>query len=259
MCRRRTPCVAHAGDAQDGKDQTNPDYGGRGAKSSGDGVDGPKFSTAYGWFSALWEELEPMPNTNQRQLGFMEDQELFAEFRMDTRASGMPDSDIPTMPEWKRVWTECFKLIKIRKHRQVDSKDKVRAELRRLLCRRETNNATDRAYYRDLRRRYHVSIRDERMFYWRDRLKPSMFPEDWLTLITDGAAQKWYIVPRSAGTDLGRNACQLKVIGTLVHSHVLVIHIVHPHLPDDANLVCHVLDEALEETIKIRRSKGLRE
>jgi hypothetical protein len=86
-----------------------------------------------------------------------------------------------------------------------------------------------------------------------------MFPEDWLTLITDGAAQKWYIVPRSAGTDLGRNACQLKVIGTLVHSHVLVIHIVHPHLPDDANLVCHVLDEALEETIKIRRSKGLRE
>ena len=44
-----------------------------------------------------------MPNTNQRQLDFMEDQELFAEFRMDTRASGMPDSDIPTMPEWKQA------------------------------------------------------------------------------------------------------------------------------------------------------------
>jgi hypothetical protein len=53
-------------------------------------------------------------------------------------------------------------------------------------------------------------MREERMFYWRDRLKPAMFPEDWLTLITDGAAQKWYIVPRSPGTDLSRNACQLK-------------------------------------------------
>jgi hypothetical protein len=172
-----------------------------------------------------------MPNTNQRQLDYMEDQDLFSEFCVDTRLAGMPEGEVPTQPEWKRVWRECFKLIKIRKHRQVDSKGKVRAELRRLLCRRETNNATDRAYYRDLRRRYHLSMREERMFYWRDRLKPAMFPEDWLTLITDGAAQKWYIVPRSPGTDLSRNACQLKVIGTLVHSHVLVIHIVHPHLP----------------------------
>ena len=45
--------------------------------------------------------------------------------------------------------------------------------------------------------------------------------QDWLTLITDGAAQKWYVVPRSAGTDLGRQALQLKLVGTLVHSHGL--------------------------------------
>ena len=117
-----------------------------------------------------------MPNTNQRQLDYMEDQDLFSEFCMDTRLAGMPEGEVPTQPEWKRVWRECFKLIKIRKHRQVDSKDKVRAELRRLLCRRETNNATDRAYYRDLRRRYHLSMREERMFYWRDRLMPASPP-----------------------------------------------------------------------------------
>jgi hypothetical protein len=75
-----------------------------------------------------------MPNTNQRQLDYMEDQDLFSEFCMDTRLAGMSEGEVPTQPEWKRVWRECFKLIKIRKHRQVDSKDKVRAELRRLLC-----------------------------------------------------------------------------------------------------------------------------
>ena len=32
-----------------------------------------------------------------------------------------------------------------------------------------------------------------------------------------------------------------------------------PATPDDANLVCHVLDEALDKTIKVRRAMGLRE
>ena len=82
---------------------------------------------------------------------------------------------------------------------QVDSKDKVRAELRRLLMRNVTKNKADRDYFRDLRQRYHVSIRTERSFYWVDRLKPALAPEEWLTVISDGAAQKWYTVPRAAG------------------------------------------------------------
>ena len=51
---------------------------------------------------------------------------------------------------------------------------------------------------------------------------------------------------------------QLKLVGTLVHSHVLVLHIVAPHLPDDANLVCHVLDESLEEVVRVRGEKHQR-
>ena len=31
-------------------------------------------------------------------------------------------------------------------------------------------------------------------------LLPRLTPEEHLTLITDGAAQKWYICPRAAGT-----------------------------------------------------------
>ena len=135
-----------------------------------------------------------------------------------------------------------------------------------------TRNKTDRDYFRELRRRYHMSIRNERSFYWLDRLKPAVAPEEWLTLISDGAAQKWYSIPRSSGvfpcqrttvvdacsgTDLGRNACQLKLVGTLLHSHVLVLHIVHPHVPDNANLVCHVLDESLAEVAKVRAQKNL--
>ena len=47
-----------------------------------------------------------------------------------------------------------------------------------------------------------------------------------------------------------------------MHSHVLVhvlalLHIVAPHLPDDANLVCHVLDESLEEVVRVRAHNSL--
>ena len=52
--------------------------------------------------------------------------------------------------------------------REVDSKDKVRAELRRLLQLRETKNTADRQYYRALRQKYHDSIRTERGFYCAD-------------------------------------------------------------------------------------------
>ena len=65
-------------------------------------------------------------------------------------------------------------------------------------------------------------------------------------------------MPRASGTDLGRQALQLKLIGTLIHSHVLVLHLVAPHLPDDANLVCHVLDESIEEVLRVRESKSLK-
>ena len=61
-----------------------------------------------------------------------------------------------------------------------------------------------------------------------------------------------YVVPRRVGVDLGRKALQVKLVGNLVHGHALVFHLVYPHIPDDANLVCHCLDTTLEEVEKIR-------
>ena len=61
------------------------------------------------------------------------------------------------------------------------------------------------------------------------------------------------------GTDLGRIACQFKLIGTLIHSHALIIHNVYPHIPDNANLLCHVLDEPIDEAVRVRTNKGLKE
>ena len=61
------------------------------------------------------------------------------------------------------------------------------------------------------------------------------------------------------GTDLGLTACQFKLIGALIHSHALIIHIVYPHIPDNANLLCHVLDESIDEAVRVRTNKGLKE
>ena len=35
-----------------------------------------------------------------------------------------------------------------------------------------------------------------------------------------------------------------------------MLHIVHPHVADDANLFCHCLHTALDELVKVRVQKG---
>jgi hypothetical protein len=74
---------------------------------------------ALSLFACARAQLEPMPNTSQRQLDYMEEKDLFAEFEGDLRAAGIPDTEIPDLGTWSRVWKAHFKLIKIRKHRQV--------------------------------------------------------------------------------------------------------------------------------------------
>ena len=61
------------------------------------------------------------------------------------------------------------------------------------------------------------------------------------------------------GADPGRTACEFKLIGTLTHSYAFIIHIVYPHIPDNANLLCHVLDESIDEAVRVRTNKGLKE
>lgn len=65
-----------------------------------------------------------------------------------------------------------------------------------------------------------------------------------------------YVCPRYVGLDVGRKVLQWKLVGNLFHGHVLVFHLVMPHITDDANLVCHCLDTSLEELVKVRRAKG---
>ena len=146
--------------------------------------------------------------------------------------------------------------MRIKEHRAVDSKDKVRAELRRLMRRTVTRTRAGRAFYRGLRKEYRASIRRERVFYWEYRLKPVTDPQLHLSYIQDGATQTWYKLPRYPGVDHGRDGVQFKLVGNLFHGHVLVLSLVSPHMPDDANLFCHCLHSSLAELKKVRVRNG---
>ena len=45
----------------------------------------------------------------------------------------------------------------------------------------------------------------------------------------------------------------------MFHSHVLVLHLVCPHIHDDSNLTCHIIDTALEALLDVRKEKGLKD
>ena len=176
------------------------------------------------------------------------------------------------------MWRGFFSDLVVREVKQVDGKDRKRAELRRLLRRTVTRDETTRSLIKELRAIYRSSLRCERSFYWEARVRPVHFPLYYLTYIQDGATQRsarvarpclyplpdyapcvWrsvYVCPRFVGTDVGRKCLSWKMVGNLFHGHVLVLHLVMPHVTDDANLVCHCFDTSMEELVKVRVAKG---
>lgn len=58
--------------------------------------------------------------------------------------------------------------------------------------------------------------------------------------------------------DLGAASYQVKIVGTLTHGSLLVLHVVHPWIKDDSNLSGTVLLDALKRTLDERSSfRGL--
>ena len=223
----------------------------KGANVNGEvDCDSPAKMACIGWFTGLCRELEPMPNSNLHEIDHIGFKDLFKECLMDLEATGCPKENLPSLALWRKVWNESFPDLRRRAFKSVDSKDKVRAELRRLLRKKSCQNAVDRTYFIGLRASYHGSIRRERCRYWEERLLPNAEPLKHWCYIQDGATQSWYQLPRLLDTDHGRTGCKMKLVGNLWHGHVLVLCVIHPHVPDDANLVQHCLGLSMEELIK---------
>ena len=217
-----------------------------------------RLSQAFiGWWKDLREETEFMPNTNFRELDFIEEKDLYAECKSDLLESGAHESNIGSIKLWKQVWKAHCGDVKIRKHRRVDGKDRKRAFLRYLLRRKVTRNKADRDLLRHLRGIYRDTCRRERTYYWEANIQPSKYPRKYTCYISDGATQADYCLPKMPGFSLGRNVLPLKLVGNIFHGHCLVFHIVLPHVKDDANLNMHCLDTSLEVLETVREGKGL--
>ena len=221
-----------------------------------DDDDTPQFMSAFGWLGDLREETEVMPNTRERQLDWIEAGELFKEYQEDQEEAGSTKGSIAGFTLWKKVWELHFADLKVREQKAVSGKHRKRSELRRLLRRTVTANATDRAYLKHVRHEYRHSGRRERSFYWEARLAPPKYPELYMTNISDGATQSDYILPKIVQFDVGKKGLQMKLNATIFHGHCLVLHVVHPHIPGDANLTCHLIDTSLEVYHRTMVAKG---
>ena len=102
-----------------------------------------------------------------------------------------------------------------------------------------------------LRRVYRETIRNERMFYYNDRLLAQM-NAGVLTTIQDGATQEHYKTPHIAGVDLGSACVGVKLVGQLVHGVCTVIYLVPEWITDDANLASTLMLRTLEIAIEVR-------
>ena len=78
--------------------------------------------------------MDKDPEGGQLQVDKMTEDELYEVFRMDCLdIDGLTLEEVPTMVKWKDVWVANFTNITIREITTVDSKDKVREQLRQLM------------------------------------------------------------------------------------------------------------------------------
>jgi hypothetical protein len=232
--------------------EDNPDLGGRAAC---DDQESQKGMQVYGWIGLLKQQCQQMPNTNQFQLDWMERGELFDEFYHDQTKAGTHHTQVASRSTFDRIYN-ADKTIVIREFLAVNGKDHVRAFLRDAMQRTNRLHAKDRDYIRELRLKYRDSLRRERQFYWNARVLPVSEPDQHMSFIFDGATQEYCIIPRMPNFEGNKKACELKLVGCLFHGHVLLIFIVHPHLKDNANLSCHIIDKGFERVSAVRESKG---
>lgn len=212
----------------------DPLRGGAAARHDEDSV---QRMQVYGWIKGLKEQCQLQPNTLQCQLEWMQRDELFDQFYDETLKSGVCAAGIASERVFFRIF-DADKTIVIREYLNVNGKDRVRAFLRQALRNREPRHAGWRALIRALRAAYRDSLRREREFYWNERIRPVQQPLQYMTFIYDGATQTYTVLPKMPNYEGSVKACQLKLVGFLVHGHVLILYIVHPHVPDNANLSC---------------------
>ena len=239
----------------------DPNLGGnrrRGKCGSDMDEDSPQFMSAYGHMKELRRDTDVMPNSRERHLDYGEINEFYAEYVADAKeADG--GLEVASIDVWRGVWKGHFSDVKIREIKAVSGKNVKRAELRRLLRRTVTPARAERDTIKCVRQLFRDSLRRERGFYWEIRLLPGRYPEGYTTAITDGATQKEYELPRYCQVECKRPGFCFKLVATLFHSHVLVLHLVCPHINDDSNLTCHIIDTSLEVLLDVRKEKGLKD
>ena len=254
-------------DFHQGNFNRNPAHGGaRAAGTTGADPesDSSSFKFCFSWFSfrlPAWVDKDP--EGGQLQVDKMTEDELYELFRMDCLdLDGLTLEEVPTMVQWKDVWVANFTNITIREIKTVDSKDKVREQLRQLMRNPGAAPRRRRLYLRGVLYEYRLAIRAERAAYWKAIIEANDNPETRIDFITDGASSQQFGCPGGInGFDSQHECLDLKFVATKFHgpgeTQLVVIHLVIAALlSDNANLMQQLMINSLRHYSEMRAEKA---
>ena len=93
----------------------------------------------------------------------------------------LEEDEVPSQQVWRAVWKENYEHIVIRDCKHVDSKDRVREQLKKAFA--AASNVADKNHIKEIRAAYAQGMR----LYWRERSAAAMDPTQKVSLLTDGA------------------------------------------------------------------------
>ena len=112
-------------------------------------------------------------------------------FVVAEKHAGSHRSDVPCYTAFSDMWHGHFSDISLKVQKSVSGKDKVAMILKNLINKCQLrNNATEMQHLKTCLLRWRLSMRRERLFYYRYRIRAAQDPYAALSMITDGATQE---------------------------------------------------------------------
>mmetsp|Transcript_49930 Transcript_49930/g.63959 ORF Transcript_49930/g.63959 Transcript_49930/m.63959 type:complete len:166 (+) Transcript_49930:366-863(+) len=104
-----------------------------------------------------------------------------------TEEMDVPPNKVPSQKVWRKIWKQKYPHIVIRARKNVDTKDRVRVNLKAL---GEVGTRSEKQHLSAVRDEYEKSINVERTYYRLARSFAAEHPEVMLSFITDGVASQ---------------------------------------------------------------------
>ena len=183
------------------------------------------------------------PNTGEIHLDPVEKKEVYEEY---VNEATLCDLQPQSLTQFCKIWKDCFSNVKIRKYKACTGKCAICADFTVYSREHKTRKAME--YIRVCRMIHRADFMSDRALYNERKKLSELYPNEYLSIITDGMQQTHCELPYSGNRySHGANKLKQHLQGITTHFRRTRMYRTLDHISLGANACVYTLLSALEE------------